>query len=146
MKKTNIIKYTKETILGLGVYERNFPKFKAGDTISVTIKVQENNKERLQQFEGVVIRIKGSGIATTFNVRKITEGVSVERIFPYYSPIIEAISLVKRGSVRRAKIYYFRERYGKKSIIERKQDKIVVKKDSIKPISNAAKVEEVAAL
>ena len=77
MKKTNIIKYTKETILGLGVYERNFPKFKAGDTISVTIKVQENNKERLQQFEGVVIRIKGSGVATTFNVRKITEGVSV---------------------------------------------------------------------
>jgi large subunit ribosomal protein L19 len=121
--------YTKETILNLGVTERNFPKFKPGDTIIVTTKVPESttkSKEstkavRNQAFEGIVLAIKHSGIAMTFTVRKIMDGISIERIFPYYSPNVISIELKEQGDVRRAKLYYLRDRYGKKSEVKRKK-------------------------
>jgi len=135
--------YTKETILSLGVVERNFPVFQAGDTIIVTTKVPEviNTKAkdtqkatRNQSFEGVVIAIKNSGIAMTFTVRRIIDGISIERIFPYYSPNVLSVELKQEGSVRRAKLYYLRDRYGRSSEVKRKK-KIkeikVVKPESI---------------
>jgi large subunit ribosomal protein L19 len=113
--------YTKETILNMGTSERNFPDFKAGDTICVTVKVKEGAKERLQDFQGTVIKIKGSGIGKTFCVRKITDGVSVEKIFPYFSPSISEVTLLKKGVVRRAKLYYLRTKKGKDAEVKIKQ-------------------------
>lgn len=128
-----ILNYTRETIQSMGVSERNFPKFKSGDTIKVTLKILEGNKERLQDFEGVVISMGGVGISKTFTVRKITEGISIERIFPYYSPVISDIKFIQGGIVRRAKLYYIRDRKGKAAQVERKkQDGLkVVKNESI---------------
>lgn len=107
-------KLTKETILSLGMTERKFPQFGVGDTVEVNQRIVEGDKERIQAFEGDVIAIRHHGIASTFTVRKIgANAVSVERIFPYYSPRIESINCVKRGRVRRAKLYYMRGRVGK---------------------------------
>ncbi|WP_456401889.1 50S ribosomal protein L19 [Persephonella sp.] len=92
---------------------KNFPEFRVGDTVRVHVKVKERNKERIQVFEGVVIRIKGSGTGKTFTVRKESYGVGIERIFPVACPSIEKVELTKRGKVRRAKLYYLRERRGK---------------------------------
>ena len=117
-------KYTKETILDIGVFDRGFPKFKGGDVINVTVKIVEGGKERLQDFIGTVIKIKGAGITKTFTVRKITDGVAIERIFPYFSPIISALKIVSRSVVRRSKVYYMRDRYGRNSEMQ----KINVKK------------------
>lgn len=121
--------YTKETILGLGVFERNFPQFQAGDTIAVTISFTDIDKKdkkevkvvRSQVFEGLVIAIKNSGIAKTFTVRKIVDGIAVERIFPYYSPNVVSVDLKEQGQVRRARIYYMRDRFGKSSLVKRKK-------------------------
>ena len=113
--------YTKETVLNLGLTERNFPDFRSGDTVCVTVKVKEGSKERLQDFQGSVIKIKGTGIVKTFCVRKITDGVAIEKIFPYHSPTISSISLIKRGIVRRAKLYYLRDRQGKEGQVETRQ-------------------------
>lgn len=121
--------YTKETILTLGVTERNFPVFQAGDTIIVTTKVPElitktkdsQKATRNQTFEGIVLAIKNSGIAMTFTVRRIIEGISIERIFPYYSPNVLSIELKQEGDVRRAKLYYLRDRYGRSSEVKRKK-------------------------
>ena len=85
---------------------QEFPEFKAGDTISVTYKIKEGNKERPQTFQGVVIQRSGSGMTETFTVRKMSSGVGVERIFPFASPFIEKIVVNKRGVVRRARIRY----------------------------------------
>lgn len=112
---------TKETILNLGVYDRHFPDFKSGDVIVVTSNIKEGEKIRQQQFEGTVISIKGTGITKTFCLRKIIDGVAIERIFPFYSPNLVAISLKTQGAVRRAKLYYLRERYGKKSEVKLKK-------------------------
>jgi large subunit ribosomal protein L19 len=118
---------TKETILNLGMVNRNFPDFVVGDTIAVSQRIKEGDKERLQVFEGDVIAMHESGISTTFVVRKIgAHGVSVERIFPYYSPRIKSISIVKRGDVRRAKLYYVRKRLGKAA---RLKEKVITKLD-----------------
>lgn len=89
------------------------PNFSPGDTVKVHVKVLEGDKERLQAFEGVVIRKRGSGLGATFTVRKVTYGVGVERIFPIHSPMIEKIECVRRGRVRRAKLYYLRKLKGK---------------------------------
>ncbi len=97
------------------------PAFKSGDTITVTYKIVEGNKERLQSFRGVVIQIKGRGMTKMFTIRKISNGVGVERIFPLYSPHIEKIELNKVGVVRRARIYYLRELTGKKARIKEKR-------------------------
>ncbi|MFI3259023.1 MAG: 50S ribosomal protein L19 [Rikenellaceae bacterium] len=101
--------------------ESEVPAFSAGDTITVTIKIVEGNKERLQSFRGVVIQIKGTGKTKMFTIRKISNGVGVERIFPLYSPQIEKIEVNKYGVVRRARIYYFRDLTGKKARIKEKR-------------------------
>lgn len=101
--------------------EREFPKFKAGDTISVNYKIVEGNKERVQQYRGVVIKIKGDGTKKMFTVRKMSDNVGVERIFPMDSPFIDSITVNKFGKVRRAKLYYLRALRGKKARIKEKR-------------------------
>ncbi|MDL5045950.1 50S ribosomal protein L19 [Oscillatoria amoena NRMC-F 0135] len=97
------------------------PDFKAGDTINVHVKIKEGNKERIQQFQGVVIQRRGYGTnGETFTVRKVSNGVGVERIFPITSPSIDKIDVVKEGSVRRAKLYYMKGRQGKSARIKEK--------------------------
>ena len=98
--------------------ERELPEFTPGDTIRVNVKITEGGKSRIQAFEGVVIRIRNRGVGSTFTVRKISFGYGVERIFPYYSPIIDSIQRMKKGKVRRAKLYYLRERKGKAARIK----------------------------
>lgn len=105
-----------------------YPKFKAGDTITVSLKIKEGDKERLQKFRGVVIQISGSTPFTkTFTVRKISGGIGVERIFPFQSPSIESIEVNKVGHVRRARIFYLRGLSGKKARI--KDKKLVILKE-----------------
>ncbi len=101
--------------------KKDFPNFKAGDTITVSYKIKEGNKERIQQYRGVVLQRKGSGITETFTVRKMSGNVGVERIFPLSSPFIENIEINKVGSVRRARIFYFRSLTGKKARIKEKR-------------------------
>jgi len=103
--------------------EINLPEFKAGDTINVHYKIVEGSKTRIQQFKGVVIQRKGSGLSQTFTVRKISSGVGVERIFPFYSPNIEKVDMIKYGKVRRARIFYQRERQGKAARIKERRIK-----------------------
>lgn len=100
---------------------KSIPAFKAGDTVTVTYRIKEENKERLQKFRGVVIQRKGSGTTQTFTIRKISNGVGVERIFPLYSPFISDIELNKVGKVRRARIFYLRDLTGKKARIKEKK-------------------------
>lgn len=89
--------------------KKDIPEFKTGDTVNVHVRVVEGDKERIQQFQGVVIARRGAGINSTFTVRKISDGVGVERIFPLHSPRIAKIERMKEGRVRRAKLYYLRE-------------------------------------
>ena len=98
------------------------PAFRAGDTIKVHVKVVEGNRARLQVFQGVVIRLQGSGIGRTFTLRKISFGVGVERTFPIHSPIFDSIEIVTRGDVRRAKLYYLRNLRGKAAKIKERRD------------------------
>ena len=100
---------------------KEFPKFGAGDTVTVSYKIKEGNKERIQQFQGVVLQRRGNGATETFTVRKMSGNVGVERIFPIASPFIDVITVNKRGSVRRARIFYFRERTGKSARIKEKR-------------------------
>ena len=100
---------------------KDFPEFKAGDTITVHYKIKEGNKERIQNFQGVVLQRRGSGATETFTVRKVTNGVGVERIFPVASPFIEQIDVNKRGAVRRARIFYLRDLTGKKARIKERR-------------------------
>ena len=99
----------------------DIPDFRAGDTIKVHVKVVEGNRSRVQVFQGVCIRIQGSGIGRTFTVRKVSFGVGVERTFPLHTPIIDHIELVTRGDVRRAKLYYLRDLRGKKARIKERR-------------------------
>lgn len=101
--------------------KKEVPSFKSGDTITVSYRIIEGNKERVQSFRGVVIQIKGRGITKMFTIRKISNGVGVERIFPLYSPHIDSIEVNKVGVVRRARIYYLRDLTGKKARIKEKQ-------------------------
>jgi large subunit ribosomal protein L19 len=109
------------------------PRFHPGDTIAVSVKVVEGNKERVQEFKGIVMGIKGAGINRTFRVRKISNGVGVERIFPINSPKIDKVDIVKEGSVRQAKLYYLRKLTGKAAtkIKEKKRPEL---KEVLKPV------------
>ena len=100
------------------------PQFRAGDTLKVHVRVVEGNRSRVQVFQGVCIRIHGSGIGRTFTVRKVSFGVGVERTFPLHSPIFEKIEVVTRGDVRRAKLYYLRNLRGKAAKIKERRDPV----------------------
>ncbi len=102
-------------------YKKKIPSFNVGDTVKVFVKVVEGDKERIQPFEGVVISRRGSSIRETFMVRKISFGVGVERVFPIHSPAIEKIDVLRKGSVRRAKLYYLREKKGKAAKIKERE-------------------------
>ena len=120
-------KLTKETIANIGIIDRGFPKFSVGDTVAVAQKIKEGDKERIQIFEGDVIASNTHGISSTFTVRKIaSNAVAVERIFPVYSPLIESIKVIRRGDVRRAKLYYLRDRVGRAGRVKEK----IVSKES----------------
>ncbi len=100
----------------------DIPDFAPGDTLKVHVKVIEGNRRRTQVFEGVVIRRQGSGLRETYTVRKLSFGVGVERTFPLHTPIVEKVEVVSRGDVRRAKLYYLRDRVGKAAKIREKRD------------------------
>ncbi len=100
---------------------KNFPSFKSGDTITVSYKIKEGNKERIQQFQGVVLQRRGTGVTETFTVRKMSGNVGVERIFPISSPFLDEIVVNKKGDVRRARIFYFRNLTGKAARIREKR-------------------------
>lgn len=99
----------------------NIPKFNAGDTVKVHVKVVEGTRERIQVFEGAILKRQGTGLRETFTVRRISYGVAVERTFPLHSPKIEKIEVLRRGKVRRAKLYYLRDRVGKSAKIKEKR-------------------------
>ena len=115
--KQELIQYVEDNF----ITKQEFPKFKAGDTITVSYRIVEGSKERIQQFRGVVIRISGHQDKKRFTVRKISSGVGVERIFPMESPFIDSIQVNKLGVVRRAKLYYLRNLTGKKARIKEKR-------------------------
>lgn len=110
----------KEQMESLG---KDVPEFAPGDTVKVNVKVREGERERIQAFEGVCIARKGGGLQESFTVRKISFGEGVERVFPVYSPLVDSIHVVRRGKVRRAKLYYLRERRGKSARIAEKVDR-----------------------
>ena len=105
--------------------KEGMPDFRPGDTVRVHVKVVEGSKERIQVFQGVVIGRKGGGIRETFNVRKVSGGIGVERLFPLHSPSIDKIEVVRRGHVRRAKLYYLRNLQGKAARIKERREEIV---------------------
>jgi large subunit ribosomal protein L19 len=100
----------------------DIPEFRPGDSVKVHVRVVEGNRSRIQVFEGVVIARKGGGLRETFTVRKISFGVGVERTFPLHSPVIDKIEVTRRGAVRRAKLYYLRDRVGKKARIKERRE------------------------
>jgi large subunit ribosomal protein L19 len=116
----NALQYVHEQLTG----RKEFPDFKPGDNITVNYKIIEGNKERIQSFKGDVIKRQGTGATATFTVRKISDGVGVERLFPFFSPNIESIVLNKTGRVRRSKLYYQRTRSGKSARIKEKRQSV----------------------
>jgi large subunit ribosomal protein L19 len=100
----------------------DIPEFRAGDTLKVHVKVVEGNRSRVQVFQGICIRVQGSGVGRTFTVRKVSFGVGVERTFPLHTPIIDKVEVVTRGDVRRAKLYYLRNLRGKAAKIKEKRE------------------------
>lgn len=108
--------------LGNVIKREDVPAFRAGDNIKVHVKVVEGSRARVQVFQGVVLRVQGSGIGRTFTVRKVSFGVGVERTFPLHSPIFESIEIVSRGDVRRAKLYYLRNLRGKAAKIKERRE------------------------
>lgn len=117
-------KYTKETIREIGLQNRTFPEFSIGDAIVVSQSIKEGGKERIQDFQGDVIAIHKNGASSTFTVRKIAaHAVAVERIFPFESPLIKEIKVINRGDVRRAKLYYLRNRVGNAALVKKRVEK-----------------------
>jgi ribosomal protein L19 len=133
---------------------KDIPQFRAGDELKIHVRVIEGNKSRLQVFQGVVIRRQGDGVRETFTIRKVSYGVGVERTFPVHTPVIEKIELVKKGEVRRAKLYYLRDLRGKAAKIREKRDGVEGYGDGIlstpepvvipEPVAVAEPVAEVA--
>jgi large subunit ribosomal protein L19 len=116
MNREQTLRFVESEINGV----KELPDFKAGDTITVSYKIKEGNKERVQQFQGVVLQKRNTHASETFTVRKISSGIGVERIFPMDSPFIEKIEVNRRGIVRRSRIFYLRERKGKSARIKEK--------------------------
>jgi len=116
----NALQYVHEQMTG----KKEFPDFKPGDNITVNYKIIEGNKERIQSFKGDVIKRQGTGATASFTVRKISDGIGVERLFPFFSPNIESIVLNKTGRVRRSKLYYQRRRSGKSARIKEKRQTV----------------------
>ena len=98
--------------------KEDLPSFSSGDTVKVNVKVSEGNRERIQTFEGVIIAVNGVGVNKTITVRKLSFGVGVERIFPVHAPIVDSIEVIRKGKVRRSKLYYLRDRVGKSAKIQ----------------------------
>ena len=109
--------------LGKQYMDKELPVLNPGDTVKVFVRIIEGNKERTQAFEGIIIKKRGSGVGSTITVRKTFQGVGVERVFAIYSPRIEKITVLRRGDVRRAKLYYLRDRIGKATRIKEKIEK-----------------------
>ena len=118
----NVIDRIEQSEIDRLTAEKQIPDFRPGDTLRVDVKVVEGSRERIQAYEGVCIGRKNAGLNSSFTVRKISYGEGVERIFPLYSPRIEAIKVVRRGDVRRAKLYYLRDRRGKAARIKERRD------------------------
>jgi large subunit ribosomal protein L19 len=110
--------------LAAGSRRDDIPAFRAGDTLKVHVRVVEGNRSRVQVFQGVCIRLQGSGVGRTFTVRKVSFGVGVERTFPLHTPIIDKVEVVTRGDVRRAKLYYLRSLRGKAAKIKEKRESV----------------------
>ena len=142
----NIIKDIEKEQISEIIKKREVPDFKSGDTVKVNVFVTEGNKERVQAFEGICIARSNRGFNSTFTIRKISHGEGVERVFPLYSPMLESINLIRRGKVRRSKLYYLRERSGKSARIAEKKDFIKKKPQAPKvkdtPVSNEEVKEE----
>ncbi len=119
LKMQSAVKFIHEQL----TTKREYPAFKAGDNVTVNYKIIEGGKERVQSFRGDVLKIQGNGATATFTVRKISDGVGVERLFPFNSPNVESVTLNKVGKVRRAKLFYLRERFGKSARIKEKRVK-----------------------
>ena len=119
MNKDTVIKFVEDELIN----KNKFPVFRAGDTITVKYKIIEGTKERIQNFQGIVMQISGKGANKSFTVRKISNNIGVERIFPFTSPFVNEIEVNKKGKIRRARIFYFRNLKGKKARIkERRQN------------------------
>jgi ribosomal protein L19 len=125
---------------------KDIPQFRAGDELKIHVRVIEGNKSRLQVFQGIVIRRQGDGVRETFTIRKVSYGVGVERTFPVHTPVIEKIELVKKGEVRRAKLYYLRDLRGKAAKIREKRDGVEGYGDGILSTPVAEVVAEPVAL
>lgn len=116
MQKPQIEEFNKASL------REEIPSFRAGDTVKVHVKVIEGNRSRIQIFQGIVIARRGEGVGETFTVRKVSFGTGVERTFPLHAPIVDKIEVVSRGDVRRAKLYYLRDRHGKAAKVAEKRD------------------------
>ena len=140
---------------------KDIPQFRAGDELKIHVRVIEGSKSRIQVFQGIVIRRQGDGVRETFTIRKVSYGVGVERTFPVHTPVIEKIELVKKGDVRRAKLYYLRDLRGKAAKIREKRDgiegygdgilstpekEVVIEAPVAEVVAEAPAVEEVAAV
>ncbi|MEX2127148.1 MAG: 50S ribosomal protein L19 [Xanthobacteraceae bacterium] len=133
----NIIETIEREEIARVTQNKKIPDFAPGDTLQVNVKVVEGERTRVQVYEGVCIGRSGAGVHESFTVRKISYGEGVERVFPLYSPMIDSIEVVRRGKVRRAKLYYLRERRGKKARITEKQDFVAEAGDAAEAVEPA---------
>ena len=138
----NIIQQLEQEQAAAVAAKRPVPEFAPGDTVIVNVRVVEGDRTRVQAYEGVVIARSGGGLNENFTVRKISYGEGVERVFPVYSPMIDSIKVVRRGKVRRAKLYYLRGRTGKSARIAEKQRAMVPGADAPVPATEASEAEQ----
>ena len=142
-KRNHQAKSIIEVMGNLNPHLRDVPDFKSGDAVRVNVFVTEGNKERVQAFEGICIARSNRGFNSTFTLRKVSHGEGVERVFPLYSPMLESIKLIRRGKVKRSKLYYLRQRSGKSARIAEKKDFIKKKPQASKVVDAPASSEEV---
>lgn len=138
----NIIEQLEKEQVAVVAAKRAVPEFAPGDTVVVNVKVVEGDRSRVQAYEGVVIARSGGGLNENFTVRKISYGEGVERVFPVYSPLIDSIKVVRRGDVRRAKLYYLRGRTGKSARIAEKQRTMVPVTADAVPVTEASEADK----